>query len=220
MSKDRWTGLMLMAGSAGALITLALHPSGRELFSAATFEAAARQLVMVHSLALAAMPLWFTGAIGLSRRVANSGDTERQLGLTAVVFYGFGLAAMMTGVVFDGLVSPGLAGQINATTGTVGQGWRIAFNYNSMLDMAFMHVFLGASSLALGLWSAAMIKGGALPRWWGIVGGILATAALIGLVSGQIDRNMQLFSVVFFGQAAWFFVTGGLLWRREDAAPA
>jgi hypothetical protein len=217
MSNDRWAGLMLILGSVGLLITLGLHPSGRELFSPATFEAAARKLIAVHSLALAALPLWFAGALGLSRRIGSQDSVEQNLASTGLVFYGCGLITMMTGIVFDGLVSPSLAGQINNSTGTVGQGWRIAFNYNGMLDMAFMRVFLAASSIALGLWSAAILRGRVLPRAAGVMGSLLALAILALLFSGQLDRNEHFYGVIFLGEALWMLLMGVLLLRAEPA---
>src|SRR5271169_2983927 len=38
MTDDRISGLALIAGSAGVILALGLHPSGRDLFAAETFE--------------------------------------------------------------------------------------------------------------------------------------------------------------------------------------
>jgi hypothetical protein len=96
MTDDRMSGLALIAGSAGVIITLSLHPSGR--ITPGQIDSVARTLVAVHSLALASLPVWFLGAFGLSRR----GPTTDRIALAALVLYGFGIAAMMNAVVFDG----------------------------------------------------------------------------------------------------------------------
>lgn len=210
MTDDRISGLALIVGSIGVIVTLALHPSGRELFVPGQFESAARKLIVVHSLALVSLPVWFFGACGLSRRLGY------RLGVAPLVIYGFGLMAMMNALVIDGLVSPGLAREIVATTGTVGQGWRIAFNHNSIVDQAFMHVFLAASSVAILLWSVSILKSGALARGVGIYGCILGAAAVIALLSGQLDRHEHFFGVVIIGQAIWFFCAGVLLCQIRD----
>jgi hypothetical protein len=221
MTTDRVSGLLLIAGSAGVIITLSLHPSGRDLFAPGQIESAVRHLVAVHSLALASLPLWFLGACGLSRRVTlatSSGEQESYpLGVAALVLYGFAMAAMMVAVAVDGLVSGGLARQIVQTTGTVGQGWRIAFNYNGMLDQAFVHVFLVASSAAIMVWSTAMVRSRVLSRGAGVYGWLAGAATVIALLSGQLDRFPHLFGLAIVAQAIWFVIVGVLLSRAKRA---
>src|SRR5215469_10246963 len=105
---DRMSGLALIVGSVGVLLTLGLHPSGKGLIDPATYMAVTRHLMDVHSIALLSLPLWFLGAYGLSRRLAAAGHVA----IVPLTLYGFGLAAMLSGVICDGLVMPGLARQI------------------------------------------------------------------------------------------------------------
>jgi hypothetical protein len=124
---------------------------------------------------------------------------------------------MMTGVVFDGLVTPGIARQIINTTGTVAQGWKIAFNYNGLLDQAFVRVFLVGSSLAITLWSGAVLRYRTFSRALGILGCILGVGAIIIQLSGEMDRAPHIFIVVLFGQALWFAAAGVSLRRIPEA---
>lgn len=102
----------MVAGSVGVFVTLILHPSERGLFDPAQVASIGRTMIIVHSLALVSLPLWFIGALALSRRIDWCGS----LSLAALIIYGFGLAALMNAVVIDGLVTPGLARAIaNAT---------------------------------------------------------------------------------------------------------
>jgi hypothetical protein len=218
MTNDRWSGIALIAGSAGVIITLGLHPSGRELFEPGQFEAAARHLIAVHSLALLSLPLWFLGAYGLARRVGVGGrvDSDERFAFCGLVFYGFALAAMMTGIVLDGLVTPGLAGRIVDTTGSpANQGWRIAFNVNGIMDEAFVRVFLVASSIAVVLWSIAMLRNRALSRGLGAYGCLVGLLTIVVLVSGQLSRYAHLFGLVIIGQAIWFVIAGVVLARAR-----
>jgi len=211
MNHERASGLAMIAGSAGLIITLMLHPSDRGLFSPEHYESAARQLIAVHSLALLSLPIWFFGAVGLMRRLGWPGTA-------GLVFYGFGSAAVMTAITFDGLVSPGLAKQIIATTGTVGQGWRIAFNYNSMIDQAFMRVFIVGSMAAIALWSAAILKTRVLPRGIGIYGLLLSAAGIIALVTGMMNSRPHVFGMAIVGEALWFIAAGVQLWQMTPAS--
>jgi hypothetical protein len=221
MTTDRVSGLLLIAGSAGVIITLGLHPSGRDLFAPGQIDSAVRQLVAVHSLALASLPLWFLGACGLSRRVASGANSPSEsggrLGFAALAIYGFAVAAMMNAVAIDGLVSGGLARQIVSTTGTAGQAWRIAFNYNGLLDQAFLRIFLVASSLAIVLWSISMMRKGALARGVAVYGCVLGAATVISLLSGQLEQHAHLFALVIVGQAIWVMIVGGWLWSVNQA---
>jgi hypothetical protein len=211
MTDDRISGLALIAGSAGAIVALSLHPSGRDLFMPGQLEAAARELIAVHSLALASLPVWLFGAYGLSRHVGVHWPARM-----ALVTYAFAMVAMMNAVVVDGLVSPGLAREIVDATGTASQGWRIAFNHNSLMDQAFMRVFLVASSAAIVLWSASIVRSVALPRSVGIYGCVLGAITVIALLSGQLDRHTHMFGMVIVGQAIWFLVVGALLCRVSN----
>jgi hypothetical protein len=212
MTNDRRSGLALIAGSAGVIITLALHPSERALFAPGQLESAAHRIVTVHSLALACLPLWLFGACGLSRRVGS----DNGLGVAGLIFYALGIVAMMNAVVVDGLVSPRLAREIVDATGTPGQAWRVAFNYNAMVDLAFMHVFLVASSAGILLWSASIVRTTSLARGAGIAGCFLGAAVPLAVLTGLLDRHLHLFLLAILGQAAWFMVVGTLLFRTAS----
>jgi hypothetical protein len=127
------------------------------------------------------------------------------------------MAAVMTAVVFDGLVSPGLARQIVDSNGPVAQSWKVAFNYNAMVDQAFMSVFVVASSIAIGLWSWPLLSRPKLNRTIGIFGLLLGSAALVGLFSGFMIRYEHLFVMAIFGQTLWFLAVGRMLYLSKSS---
>jgi hypothetical protein len=212
MTDNRIAGLALIAGSAGVIVALGLHPSGRDLFVPEQSESTARKLIAVHSLALACLPILFFGAYGLSRRFGVLWTAR-----AAIVTYALAIMAMMNAVVVDGLVSPGLAREIVNATGTAAEGWRIAFNHNSLIDQAFMRVFLIASSTAIVLWSASIAMSIALPRGVGIYGCVLGVTTVIALLSGQLDRHAHVFGMLIVGQAVFFLIVGASLCRVRNA---
>jgi hypothetical protein len=212
----RVSGLALIAGSLDVVVTLILHPTERGLFDPAQVESVTRTMIAVHSLALVSLPLWFIGTRGLSRRVGS----DSWLGELGFVIYGFALIAMMNAVVIDGLATPGLARAIvNATPDKV-VGWEIAFNHNVLLDQAFMSVFLVASSVAIGLWSLAIVRRGALARALGIFGCLLGAGAVIGQFTGWLKQSPHIFVTVLIGQAIWFFSAGVQMYRSKTASVA
>src|ERR1035438_10667947 len=112
MTDNRMSGLALLAASAGLILTLSLHPSGR--ITPAQVDQMVRKLVAVPSLGLATLPLTFLGALGLARVLAS----PNRLGIVGLVLYGFAAVAMLCGVVADGLVTPSLLrGMVAASPG-------------------------------------------------------------------------------------------------------
>jgi len=201
---DRESGFALIAGSVGILVTLSFHPSGHGMFDPATYETVTRRLVEVHSIALFSLPLWFLGALGLSRRLDSAGDGAI-FPLTAFVF---GIAAMLTGVVFDGLVTPGLARQLVNAAPEARQGWRTAFIANQVATLSFVHVFEMALPLAMVLWSVMIARTGALPRGLGYYGILIGGAAIVALVSGRLDREHHAFLASILLQVTWLIAVG------------
>jgi hypothetical protein len=204
---DRMSGLALIVGSVGVLLTLGLHPSGRGIIDPTTYMAVTRRLMEVHSIALLSLPLWFLGAHGLSRRLAAAGHAA----IVPLTFYGFGMAAMLSGVICDGLVMPGLARQIVNTSPNTSQGWRIAFNANELVAITFVHVFLVASSLAIIFWSIMIARKGALARGLGYFGLVVGVGTVVAVLAGYLDQHEHAFVMSILLQAAWLVSVGGVM---------
>jgi hypothetical protein len=151
MTDDRLSGLALIAGSGGMIITMSLHPTGH--VAADQVESMIHMLIAVHALALACVPVQFLGAWGLSRRVAS----PNHLAVTGLVLYTFALLAVINAAVADGLVMPSLLRQIVASAGLPQaiDGWRMMSRYNFYVNQAYAQVFVAASSVAIVLWSAS-----------------------------------------------------------------
>jgi hypothetical protein len=209
MTDDRLSGLALIAGTCGMIITMSLHPTGR--VAADQVEPMIRRLIAVHALALACVPVQFLGTWGLSRRMAS----PDRLAVVGLVVYTFALLAVMHAAVADGLVTPGLFRQVGASAGTPQaiDGWRMMLRYNFYVNQAYAQVFVAASSVAIVLWSASIWCSRDLARGLGIYGCILGPVTLIALFSGRLNLDAHGFGIVVFGQAAWFIVAGALLWR-------
>ena len=212
----RLSGWALIAGSVGILVTLVLHPNERGLCDSAQVESVARMTIVVHSIALFALPFLFIGGLGISRRIG----WDSPAAVAALVFFGFALAAMMNAIVIDGLVTPGLARAMVKAGSDQAAAWKVALNHNGLLDGAFMNVFLLASSLAIALWSVAIVRTGAVARVIGILGFLLSAGTIIALVTGLLGRNLHLFLLVLVGQAIWFLSNGVQLCRSNETEPS
>jgi hypothetical protein len=207
MTDDRLGGLALIAGSAGSLLTMSLHPTGHD-FLAGQLDATAARMIGVHALAIGTLPISFLGALALSRRTAGPG----RLALAALVAYAL---ALLAGLIAAGvsLAVPGIARQMLEAEPAAREGFRLLFGYSGDLIQAFGKVIVAASSAAIVLWSAVVVKGGALPRAAGIYGLVVGVAAILLLVSGNLRLDAHGFGLVVLGQALWFVAVGAAMCR-------
>jgi hypothetical protein len=210
MTKDRTSGVALIAGSAGMIITMILHPTGK--VGPEGIDAMVRMLVGVHALALASMPVLFLGTVGLSRRLGFPAG----LAIAALVIFGFATVAVMNAAVFDGLVAPNLIRQIVTAAPEARDGWRLVFNYNSQLNQAFARLYAVGASMAIVLWSVAIVRDRALARSAGIYGCVLGALTLAGVFSGRLNPDVHGFGLIIFGQALWFILSGASLCRVRE----
>lgn len=216
MTDDRMSGWALIAGSAASIITMSLHPTGHDLFAPGQFHSTARLGVAVHALALVSLPVLFLGGCGLSRRLASA----NRLAFAALITYGFALVAVMNAAIFSGLVAPGVASRIIDAEPTAADAWRIAFRYNGDLNQAFALVFVVASSVAILLWSLAILRSANLARGLGTYGCILAPIAMLAVLSGHLRLDVHGFGAIILGQAIWFVSAGMQLFKTGQPANA
>src|SRR4030088_3457915 len=98
MTDNRKSGLALIGGSVGMIITMAVHPHGA--IAPAQVESMARNIIIVHSLALASLMVLFLGALGLSQRLKS----PDRLDFIALVLFAFASVAVINAAVMNGLV--------------------------------------------------------------------------------------------------------------------
>jgi hypothetical protein len=94
------------------------------------------------------------GALAVSRRVAYRGG----LCLGPLVVFGLALSAAMVAVVVSGFVAGNIARRIINSAAPESDIWRIVFSYNGALNQAFAGLFVVASSSAIMLWSASILR--------------------------------------------------------------
>ena len=211
MTDDRISGMALIIGMAGSIITMAFHPTGHDL-STPEHSASMMQLnVAVHSLALVCVPILFMGALGLTRRLAS----PNRLALAGLVLFGFAEIAVMIAATVSGLVAPGLFHHMAADPG-MADIWRAVLTLNGHLNQAFAQVYVVASSAAIVLWSAAILRSGNFSRPLGVYGYILGPLTVIAVLSGHIRLNVHGFGMVVVSQAVWFISAGVLLWKEKQ----
>ncbi len=209
MTDERLGGMALIVGTVGTILTMILHPTGRDLFEPGQLESATRMVAGAHALAILSMPILFLGTLALSRRLAAAD----RLSIAALVVYGFALAAGMAAAAVSGFVAPGLAGEIIAADPLASEEWHILFHYNGLLNQAFARVLVVASSISILLWSTAIVRSRALAVGMGVYGLFLGPVTILAVGSGHLSLDVHGFGLVVLGQAVWFIGLGVLLRR-------
>lgn len=211
MNDDRLGGIALIAGAVGGLVTMLLHPTGHDLFAPGHFAPAAFLAAAVHALAIASMPVSFLGALALSRRV----ESPLRLAVAALVVYAFAAAAGMMAAIVSGFVGPGLAREIVGAETSAGQAWRIVLDYNHRINQEFARTYVVASSAAIVLWSASILKSRSLAPGVAIYGLLVGPAIVLAVVSGHFPLDVHGFGLIVLAQAVWFVVAGARLGRLK-----
>jgi len=209
----RKSGLALIAGSLGGLITMMLHPTARDLMVPGEFDAVVRLNVAVHSLALISVPVLFLGALGLTRYLGS----PSRLSLAALVIYGYGCMAVMNAGAFSGFIAPGVLRQIAAASGGSQDAWRVALHYTGDLNQAFARMFVVASSVSVLLWSLDWMRFGRLGSALGMYGCLVGIVVPLALLTDHVRLNVHGFGAIVVVQSIWLITAGTFLCRVPEA---
>jgi hypothetical protein len=214
MTDERRSAIALIAASVGMIITMVSHPGGK--IAPAEVDHVARMLIVVHSLALLSVPVILLGAWGMTRRI---GGADR-LAWAGLVLYALASVAVMNAAVCDGLIAPTLIRKIVAATAETRDVWQTLMNFNFQMNQAFARVYAVGSSLAVVLWAVSILRYKALGWGVGIYGVVLGVVTVAGILSGYLTPDRHGFGMLVFGQAIWFLIVAGGLWRIAPPRPA
>jgi hypothetical protein len=193
------------------IITMISHPGGK--INPAEVDHVARMLILVHSLALASIPVVFLGAWGMTRSI---GGPDR-LAWAGLVLYALASIAVMNAAVCDGLLAPVLMRKVVAATPDTREMWQTLMNFDFQMNQAFARVYAVGSSMALLLWSVSVHRYRALGRAVAIYGVVLGVATAAAICSGFLTPDRHGFGMLIFGQAIWFLVVAAEMWSLKSA---
>jgi hypothetical protein len=213
MTDERRSSIALIAGSAGVIITMIFHPGGK--IAPEQLEHFIRLNIAVHSLALLTVPVLFLGTWGMSRRL-DGGD---RLAWAGLVLFAFASAAVLNAGTLNGLVAPKLMRLIVAATPETRETWRMMMNFGFQMNQAFARVYAVGASLAIVLWSAALLRYKTLGMGVGVYGVVLGVVTAAAICSGLLTPDRHGFAMLVFGQAIWFLIVAGGMWKIEQPKP-
>lgn len=216
MTHERSSALALLAGTACGIVTMALHPTGHDLFNADTFAHAALLSRVAHGIAIAGLPLTFIGALDLARKLS----TPERPATAGLVLLAFAQVGALLAALVNGFIAPDLARKILEAGEARDAAWHAILGYNARINRVSAQLFVLASAAAIATWSAAIVRRRALAPAVGWLG--LALAPALGLVtlSGHLQLNLHGFMLVVFGQAVWYVAVALQLWTRAGRSAA
>lgn len=215
MTDQRKSGIALIVGSLGAIVTMAIHPVGQ---GSITVEQANHLAIMsgiAHSLALVSVLITFLGAFGLARHLAS----DDRFSFAAIVTFGFACVAIMIAASVSGFIVPNIIKSMLRDDRSYTHQWNIAIQSIFQINQAFSKLYSIGTSLAIVLWSVAALRNGGLSRVLGLYGIVISATITIGISAGHLRLDVHGMAIVAFTQAVWFLFAAVQLYRFIPAPP-
>jgi hypothetical protein len=209
MTDNRKSGLALIAGSVGGIVTMAIHPTSAGVLTPAQFERLATVSAIAHSLAIASFVLMLLGAIGLSMRLT----APDRLAFSGMIVFALGTVAILIAASVSGFIVPNIMKQMIKDTQGAAPQWHIVIAAIFQINQAFASIYTVAASVAIGLWSISALRNGGMLRGIAIYGCATAPFLVLAICSGRLRLNVHGMAVVVFSQAIWFIAAGTQLWH-------
>jgi len=208
MTDDRKSGIALIAGSLGLILTMAMHPVATGSLTVAQGARLALISGIAHSIAIVSALLLFLGACGLTARI---GAPDR-LAFSAVVIYGFACVALLIATTVSGFIVPGIINHMLRDVPANAHQWQVVIVSIFQINQAFAWILSIAASLAIILWSASALRnGGGLTRAVAIYGCIVSAVIILAVGSGRLHLDVHGMGAIALAQAIWFILVGSQL---------
>lgn len=204
------SGLALLVGAVLVIGTIALHPTGGEIKH---LLAAANIIIVSHAIAILAIPLLAIGFWGITSKLG----TNAFFSILAFCTMMLGLIAGMIAAAINGLALPIYI--LNHRESFLENEIFIynIIRYNTAINQAFDYIFIGAISLAILLYSIAILQSKKFPIWIGYYGlSLMVIVALITVVGLSIV-SLHGFSLFMIAIVIWILSMAISLYREDFA---
>ena len=205
MTDDRKSGIALIAGSFGAIITMAIHPTAGGPLTPEQVAHLALISAMAHSLAMVSFVFIFLGACGLVRRIAAAD----RIAFAGLVIFGLACVAVLIATAVSGFIVPDMMRRMAHDVPAASQQWRMIITSIFQINQAFSRIYTVAASLAIILWSASAFRNGGLSRKVAAYGCVIAPLIIVGILIAGICGWM------FMVWAQWFWDRRSGSWWRD-----
>jgi hypothetical protein len=219
MTDNRNSGIALLCGSIGGIVTMAIHPTSAGVLTPAQFEQLAIVSGIAHTLAMISFLLLFLGALGLTRLLwtSEAPDKSNHLAISALVTFAFAAVAVLIATAVSGFIVPQIMKHMIRDVAANKTYWLISVDAIFQINQAFSRVYSIAASVSIVLWSASALRNRAFGRTIAFYGCVLAPVLILLLIVGHLRLDVHGMAAVVFSQAVWFAVVGVQLMRKDQS---
>ena len=207
MTDNRKSGIALIAGSVGGIVTMAIHPTAGGSLTPAQIDRLAVVSGLAHGIAIVSVVVMLLGACGLAKGI-GAGD---RIAFAGIVTFGFACIAIFVAATVSGFMVPATMKHMVRDAANMHM-WQVVIDGIFQINQAFAQIYSLAASLAVILWSISALRNGGLGRSLAVYGCIISGLIMVGVGIGHLRLNVHGMAMVWLGQAIWFIVAGVQLW--------
>jgi hypothetical protein len=211
MNDNRKSGIALIVGSIGAVMTMAIHPTGAATVSPDQVEHLVRMSGGAHALALVSALVLLLGTCGLTRILAS----PDRVAFSALVIFAFSVGALMIAAAISGWVIPELMKLMIRDAENNSTQWKIAIASIFQINQAMSRIYSVGAALAVTFWSASSLRQRRLSRGIGFFGCITAPLIATLIFVGHLRLDVHGMIVVMLSEVVWFTGMGVALLRES-----
>ncbi len=208
MTDNRKSGIALIAGSLGVIVTMAIHPTASTSLTPEQVDHLMSLSGIAHSLAIVSILSLFLGACGLARSIAS---TDR-LSFAALVTFALACVGIFIAAAVSGFIVPSIMHHMTHDVPEAAPQWKIVIYGIFQINQAFASIYSVAASVAIILWSISALRNGGLAHGTAIYGCIISALIIVGVCAGHLRMDVHGMAAVSLGQTIWFVLVGSQLW--------
>jgi len=207
MTDNRKSGIALIAGSIGVIVTMAIHPVSSPSLTPEQVDHLMSLSGIAHSLAIVSILSLFLGACGLARSIAAAD----RISFAALVIFALACVGIFIAAAVSGFVVPSIMKHMAHDVPEAASQWKIVIYGIFQINQAFASIYSVAASAAIILWSISALRNGGLARGTAIYGCIISTLIIVGVCVGHLRMDVHGMAAVSLGQTIWFILVGSQL---------
>ena len=199
---SRMAGTVIAGASVLSVLLMFRHPSvGSHAMADVIAEVAAKAATdrFVHGGLIALMGALLFGFVDLSRLLGLRRPPVR----AALIAYAVGTGSMMGAALISGFVVPDLASRYASASDAELEGFRGLAILSAIGNQTLAHFGVAAMSVAVFLWSLALLCGPRAVRGVGALGLLVAAGPVVALLAGVIDLRVTGMTIVVGCQTLW-----------------
>jgi hypothetical protein len=211
MNSNRSAALALALGSLGGLITMAFHPTGRDVLHNVNAGQSNLLSEAIHLLALLAQPVILAGTLGIAVRLRR-----RDLAAAGVAFYWLAAVASILAAAASGFIAPATIADYAQSDPQKQAMLLNMFHYTGLLNATFARMYALFAGSAILLWSIGMAGGLEFSLGLAVFGGVFGGLLVAVTASGQLHLDVHGFGAVVLLQTVWMVWTAKELWHARE----